>query len=135
MMDDSQVHLPTPHLSIQQFFFFTKNSLTLKGLNTCLFSFPFWGLLTQFFPRGINRKYIHVVRVCVFYKYDGGTPQKSELSSGGWAPYSTGFPHYVSVLGTHLYQCASWCCCERLRSASVNLFRKVFQHICPFHGG
>ena len=41
----------------------------------------------------------------------------------------------MSVLGTHLYQCASWRCCERLCSASVNFFWRLFQHVCPFHDG
>ena len=45
-----------------------------------------------------------------------------ELSSGGWAPSGTGFPQKMSVLGTHLDQCTSWHCCERLCSASVNFF-------------
>ena len=48
--------------------------------------------------------------------------RKMELSSGWWVPCSTGFPHYVSVLGTHLYQCSTWCYCESLHSASVNFF-------------
>ena len=39
----------------------------------------------------------------------------------------------MSALGTHLYQCTSWCCCERLHSASVNFFLRLFQLICPFH--
>ena len=30
-----------------------------------------------------------------------GTPPKPELSSRGWAPYSTGLPSYMSVPGTH----------------------------------
>ena len=51
-----------------------------------------------------------------------GDPIKLELSSGGQAPCSTGFPCSVSVLGTHLYQGTSWCCCERLSSASVDFF-------------
>ena len=29
----------------------------------------------------------------------------------------------MSILGTHLYQCTNWHCCERLRSASVNFFK------------
>ena len=64
----------------------------------------------------------------------GGTSKTPELSSGGWTPYSTGFPCYVTFIGTHLYQCTTWHCCERLHSASVNFFED-FQHICPFHGG
>ena len=59
-------------------------------------------------------------------------PQKTELSSRGWAPCSTGFLHSVSVLGTHLYQCTSWCCCERLHLASVNFSEdsfNVFAHV------
>ena len=62
-------------------------------------------------------------------------PKKNpELSSGGWAPCSTGFPRQVVVLGTHLYQCTSWHCCEKLHSASVNFFENSF-NICPLHDG
>ena len=31
----------------------------------------------------------------------------------------------MSVLGTHLYQCTSWSCCERLRLASVNFLKTL----------
>ena len=65
-------------------------------------------------------------------EYKGGTPQKTELSSRGWAPCSTGLPHYVSVLGTQLCQCTSWHCCERLCLASVNFFWRLFQCVYPF---
>ena len=41
----------------------------------------------------------------------------------------------MSVLGTHLYQHTSWCCCERVHSASVIFFGRIFQCICPFHDG
>ena len=47
----------------------------------------------------------------------------------------------MSVLGTHLYQCTSWHCCERLWSASVNFFEDsthlpiswwvIYKHPCP----
>ena len=49
----------------------------------------------------------------------------------------------MSVLGTHLHQCTSWRCCERLRLASVNMFLKtlwthfpiswwvIYEHPCP----
>ena len=30
---------------------------------------------------------------------------------------------------------ASWCCCKRLHSASVNFFWRLFQHSCPFPDG
>ena len=72
----------------------------------------------------------------------GGAHTRKELSSGGWSPCSTGFPHYVRVLGTHLYQCTSWHCCERLHSASLNFFLKmhsliswwvIYEHTCPHH--
>ena len=43
--------------------------------------------------------------------------------------------HQASVLGTHLYQCNIRCCCERLCSASVIIFWRLFQCICPFHDG
>ena len=65
----------------------------------------------------------------------GPSPQNPELSSGGQVPCTTGFPHYVGVLGSHLYQCTSWHCCERLHSDSVDFFKRVFQRICPFHDG
>ena len=64
-----------------------------------------------------------------------GLKKNLELSSGGWAPCSIGFPSEVSVVGTHLYPCTSWWCCEKLCSASVNFFRRLFQCICPFHDG
>ena len=40
----------------------------------------------------------------------------------------------MSVLGTNRYQWPSWCC-ERLYLASVNFSWKLFQCVCPFHGG
>ena len=54
--------------------------------------------------------------------YVQGGSQNLELSAGGQVPGSTGFPCEVSVLGTHLCQCTSWHCCERLRLASVEFF-------------
>ena len=62
----------------------------------------------------------------------GGAPPTMELSSGGWAPCSTGFPHYVSVLGTRLYQYASWHFCERLCSASEFFFKNSFSIFVHF---
>ena len=61
--------------------------------------------------------------------------KKLELSSGGWAPCSTGFPLLVSVLGTHPYQCTSWHYCERLPSVSVNFFWRLIQCVCALHDG
>ena len=61
-------------------------------------------------------------------------PKKLELPSGGLASCSTGFPCQVSVLGTHLYQCASWHH-ERMVLASVNFFWRFLQRVCPFHDG
>ena len=62
----------------------------------------------------------------------GGTSRNLELCSGGWFPCKTGFLPYVSVLGTHMYHCTSWYCCEKWHSASVNFFFKdsvkVFTH-------
>ena len=73
-------------------------------------------------------------------------PPKMELSSCRQAPCSTGFPDQVNVLGTYLYQCTSWRCCERLCVASVNTaFLKIlsthlpifqwviYEHTCPHH--
>ena len=37
----------------------------------------------------------------------------------------------MSVPGTHLYQCASWCCCEKLRSTSVNFSWRLFKTSLP----
>ena len=62
-----------------------------------------------------------------------GGPKTLKLSSGGRAPCSTGFLCQESVVGTHLYQCTSWRCCERLHLASVNFFLRLFQCGCPFH--
>ena len=61
-----------------------------------------------------------------------GTQKTPELSSGGWASCSTGFLHYVSVLGTHLHQCTSWRCCERLRSDSEKLSLKTLNAFAHF---
>ena len=58
--------------------------------------------------------------------------RKSELSSGGQTACSTGFPHYVSVLGTRLYQYASWHFCERLCSASEFFFKNSFSIFVHF---
>ena len=46
-------------------------------------------------------------------------------------------PDYMSVLGTHLYQCASWHCCEMLHSTSgeVFFFFLKIPSSCPFHDG
>ena len=55
----------------------------------------------------------------------GGDPKETGIISGGQAPCSTGSPCLVSLLGTHLYQCTSWWCCERLNSASVNCFWRL----------
>ena len=41
----------------------------------------------------------------------------------------------MTVLGTHLHQCTSWCCIERLHLPSVNFFWRLFLHVCPFHDG
>ena len=57
-----------------------------------------------------------------------------ELSSGGQDPCSPGFPHPVSVLGTHLDQYTCWRCCERLGLAAVSFF-ELIQHVCRFHDG
>ena len=62
------------------------------------------------------------------------TPQM-ELFFGQWSPCSMGLPCLIRVLETHLYQCSSLCCCERLHSALVNFFWRFFEHFCPFHDG
>ena len=60
--------------------------------------------------------------------------KKVELSSGRWAPGNTGFPYRVRVVGAHLYQWTSWCCCESLLLTSVN-FSEDSQCICLFYDG
>ena len=64
-----------------------------------------------------------------------GVSKKMELFSRGWAPCSTDSSCYVKVLGTHLYQCTSCRCCERLHSASVIFFWRLFPRVCPFNDG
>ena len=65
-----------------------------------------------------------------------GRSPKMELCSRGWAPYNTGSPHpEVSVLGTHLYQCTSWHCCDRPPWASVTFGGEDSQCVCPFCDG
>ena len=54
------------------------------------------------------------------------------ISPGDWAPCSTGFSCNVSVLGTHLYPCSRWRCCERLRLASGNIFWETFNAFARF---
>ena len=61
----------------------------------------------------------------------GETPK---LYSRGQAAGSPCLLCYVSVLGTHLCQCTSWHCCERLHLASVKLFGRLSMHL-PFHDG
>ena len=41
----------------------------------------------------------------------------------------------MNVLGTHLYQCASWHYYERLCLALVNFFWRLFQCVFRFHDG
>ena len=65
--------------------------------------------------------------------YQGGPPQKTELSSGGLAPSSPGFPHYENVLGTHLYLLAFlW---EAVFCFSEFIFWRLFQCLCHFMVG
>ena len=72
--------------------------------------------------------------MCYVYVYTRGDPRNRTYLLESW-PLSTGFPLWVSILGTHLHQRTSCRCCERLRSASVNIFWRLFQSVCPFHGG
>ena len=70
-----------------------------------------------------------------------------ELSSRGRAPWSTGFPRYVGVLGTRLCQSTSWPCCEQLHWTSVifslktpstglpSSWRVIHELTCPHHAG
>ena len=62
--------------------------------------------------------------------YMRATPQKTESSSGGWALCSPGFPCYMNILGTHLHQCTSCHCCERL-CLHQWIFLLSFYYICP----
>ena len=107
---------------VSMFCISTENPLLSVPLNiVCIASYVTLGLL-------------HMCQILHWVLYKEGPPKKLELSSGGWGPYSTGFPRYGSVLGTQLYQCTSWWCCERLRFASVNFLLKR-QRARPFHDG
>ena len=44
-------------------------------------------------------------------------------------------PQLASALGTHLYQCTSWHCCERLCSALVKFFEDSFNSVAHFMMG
>ena len=56
-----------------------------------------------------------------------GDPKKQDYLLWFRLLCSTGFPCYVNVLGTHLYQCTNWHCYERLHLVSVNFFLRLFQ--------
>ena len=75
------------------------------------------------------------IYVCVLMTIWGGTPKTPELflEGGPLVVQSSPARWVFCVLGTHLYQCTSWLCCERLHSASGNFFLR--QHFCPFHHG
>ena len=49
--------------------------------------------------------------------------------------YTRGAPHKWNYLGTHLYQCTSCCCCERLHSVWVNFFEDSFNAFAHFTMG
>ena len=49
--------------------------------------------------------------------------------------YTRGAPPKWNYLGTHLYQCTSCCCCERLHSVSVNFFEDSFNAFAHFTMG
>ena len=68
---------------------------------------------------------------CLISAFCTRVTQKTQnyLLEGG-ALCSTGFPLWMSVLGTHLYQCTRWRCCERLCSASVNFLWRLFWCLC-----
>ena len=83
----------------------------------------------------MDSRVVRIILNSVHYLVGRRTPQKVELSSGGWAPCSTGFPHYMSILGTHLYQSTRWLCCERLCSASVIFSENSFSTFARFMMG
>ena len=80
-----------------------------------LFSRSYSKLILKLFSedckKPIAEMWFHVLPFSIvpsIFNTHGGLPKPPKLSSGGWIPCSTGIPHYVSVLGTHLYQCANW---------------------------
>ena len=120
-------------LFVQKFSLTTKTRKFHCNMVVQLFFFPS-------FPLSMQR--IIVAKVSLVFcevpgqlcpAYGKGDPKKLELSSRGRAPCSVGFPYQVNVLGTHMYQCTSWCG-ERLCFTSVD-FSEDFQHVCPFHDG
>ena len=94
--------------------------------------------------REIPRRFLKALMILLPSLYEGRPPKTPKLSSGGWAPCSTGFPlgEYSS---THLDQCTSRHCCEKLHSASVRVFLKtlsmhlliswwvIYEHTRPHH--
>ena len=63
--------------------------------------------------------------------YEGGDQKNPRIILEG-RPLVVQASPLVNVLGTHLYQCTSWCCCERLCSASVNFFEDSFDLFAHF---
>ena len=67
--------------------------------------------------------------------YKGVSPQNHNYLLEGGPPYSTGFCHYVIILGAHLYQCTSWHHCERLHLAFMNSLEDSFNAFFHFMMG
>ena len=83
-------------------------------------------------------KWLQPLGMSIYFSVRGETPrgetppprQKLELSSGGWAPCIVqASPARLSVLGTHLSQCPSWGCSERLHWASVSFFKTLSESL------
>lgn len=96
------------YLKILWLLFYLWKTIFLVTILSCLTQ----PQVNDFFKRMINTKQFHTLKC---YK-QGKTTPKLELPSAGQAPYNIGFPCWVNILGTHLYQCTNCCCCERLCS-------------------
>ena len=88
-------------------------------------------ILIRYINKGRGGQKYHWIRVSVSYlpilllfhpyqNYEGRPPNWNYLLEG--RPLVVQVPLLGTVPGTHLYQCISWWCCERLRLASVKFF-------------
>ena len=62
------------------------------------------------------------------YAHRRGAAQHNYLLEGGPLVVQASPARWV-FLGTHLYQCSSWHCCEKLHLALLNFFWRLFQCI------
>ena len=86
----------------------------------------------QCFLCGRNIKEVNFQCNQSWNRIGGWTSQKTELSSGGQVPCNTGFPHYVSVPGTHLHSMPAGIVARGCVFASVHLVKNSFNAFAHF---